>query len=511
MGLLAAAVNKTGEDVSPILLRMLSPAISARGESLWVATDEGTVVKKSLDELEAPGASAMLGYATLKIEPLDPAQPLSQHGYSFVFDGRLWHNEGAPDVLTAADALGRNPEDGVKRLIREMQGSYAIAALDTGGIHFGRDPMGIVPIYYAESSDVAAVATCRKMLWTAGLEANSFPPGHVGKITEAGVSVERIKTLDLAAPVTISMDDAVDILDQLLTKAVETMCRGLFQVSLGFSGGIDSSLLAHTKAVETMCRGLFQVSLGFSGGIDSSLLAHYLDKAGADVDLVCVGMEGSKEFTTAERAADSLDLSLRMESFTQEDVEADLDAVLWAIEEPDPMKTAVALPLYWVARIASDSGSRVFFSGNGSDELFGGYRKYVTEYVERGETVRETMYKDVAESYDVNYERDHKICMEHGMELRLPFADLRLVEYGLSLPTHLKLSPEPDSLRKLVLRRLAEKLGFPGDVANKPKRAVQYSTGVNNALRKLAKREGKSLPEFLRNRFDELKKERLGD
>jgi asparagine synthase (glutamine-hydrolysing) len=482
MGLLAAAVNKTGEDVSPILLRMLSPAISARGESLWVATDEGTVVKKSLDELEAPGASAMLGYATLKIEPLDPAQPLSQHGYSFVFDGRLWHNEGAPDVLTAADALGRNPEDGVKRLIREMQGSYAIAALDTGGIHFGRDPMGIVPIYYAESSDVTAVATCRKMLWTAGLEANSFPPGHVGKITDAGVSVERIKTLDLAAPVTISMDDAVDILDQLLTKAVETMCRGLFQVSLGFSGGIDSSLLAH-----------------------------YLDKAGADVDLVCVGMEGSKEFTTAERAADSLDLSLRMESFTQEDVEADLDAVLWAIEEPDPMKTAVALPLYWVARIASDSGSRVFFSGNGSDELFGGYRKYVTEYVERGETVRETMYKDVAESYDVNYERDHKICMEHGMELRLPFADLRLVEYGLSLPTHLKLSPEPDSLRKLVLRRLAETLGFPGDVANKPKRAVQYSTGVNNALRKLAKRERKSLPEFLRNRFDELKKERLGD
>jgi asparagine synthase (glutamine-hydrolysing) len=320
------------------------------------------------------------------------------------------------------------------------------------------------------------------MLWTAGLEANSFPSGHVGKITEAGISVERIKTLDLAAPVTISMDDAVDILNHLLTKAVETRCRGLLQVSLGFSGGIDSSLLAH-----------------------------YLDKAGADVDLVCVGMESSMEFATAERAADSLDLPLRIEAFTLEDVEADLDAVLWAIEEPDPMKTAVALPLYWVARIASDSGSRVFFSGNGSDELFGGYRKYVTEYVERGETVREAMYKDVVASYEVNYERDHKICMEHGMELRLPFADLRLVEFGLSLPTHLKLSLEPDSPRKLVLRRMAEKLGFSEEFAQKPKRAVQYSTGVNNALRKLARREEKSLPEFLRKRFDELKKERLGD
>jgi asparagine synthase (glutamine-hydrolysing) len=482
MGLLAAAISKTGDDVSPILLRMLSPAVSDGGDSIGVATDEGTVIKKSLAELEVPGASAMLGYTTFKIEPLDPAQPLSQHGYSFVFDGRLWHNEGAPDVLTAAGALGRNPEDGVKRLIRELRGSYVITALDKGGIHFGRDPMGAVPLYYAESSDVAAVATCRKMLWTAGLEANSFPPGHAGKITEAGVSVERIKTLDLAAPVTISMDDAVDILDQLLTKAVETRCSGSLQVSLGFSGGIDSSLLAH-----------------------------YLDKAGADVNLICVGMESSKEFATAERTAYSLDLPLRMESFTQEDVEADLEAILWAIEEPDPMKTAVALPLYWVARIASDSWSRVIFSGNGSDELFGGYRKYVTEYVERGETVREAMYKDVAESYEVNYERDHKICMEHGMELRLPFADLGLVEFGLSLPTHLKLSPEPDSLRKLVLRRLAVKLGFLEEVANKPKRAVQYSTGVNNALRKLARRRGKSLPAFLGSRFEELKKKKLGN
>jgi asparagine synthase (glutamine-hydrolysing) len=481
MGLLAAAISKTGDDVSPTLLRMLSPAVSDGGDLIGVATDEGAIIK-SLAELEVPCASAMLGYKKRGIEPLDPAQPLSQHGYSFVFDGRLWHNEGAPDILIAADALGRNPEDGVKRLIREMRGSYAIATLDKGGIHCGRDPMGVVPLYYAESSDVAAVATCRKMLWKAGLEANSFPPGHVEKITEAGVSVERIKSLDLATPVAISMDYAVDILDQLLMKAVETRCSGSLQVSLGFSGGIDSSLLAH-----------------------------YLDKAGADVNLICVGLESSKEFATAERAADSLDLSLRMESFTQEDVEADLDAVLWAIEEPDPMKTAVALPLYWVARIASDSGSRVFFSGNGSDELFGGYRKYVTEYVERGETVREAMYKDVVASYEVNHERDHKICMEHGMELRLPFADLGLVEFGLSLPTHLKLSPEPDSLRKLVLRRLAVKLGFPEEVANKPKRAVQYSTGVNNALRKLARREGKALLEFLRNRFDELKEERLGD
>ncbi len=96
------------------------------------------------------------------------------------------------------------------------------------------------------------------------------------------------------------------------------------------------------------------------------------------------------------------------------------------------------------------------------------------------------------------------------MELRLPFADLSLVEFGLSLPTELKLSPELESPRKLVLRRLAEKLGFPEEMAYKPKRAVQYSTDVNNALKRLARREAKSLAGFLIDRFEELKEERMG-
>lgn len=482
MGLLAAALIKTGEDASSVLVGMLSPVVSEKGDSYGVATREGTIIKNSPAALEIREASAFLAYEAMRVEPTDPPQPIDQHGYSFVFDGRLWHGREASGVSAVADVLGRNPGRGMERLIGEMQGSYVIAALGEGGILCGRDPMGAVPLYYAENSDIVAVASRRKMLWSAGLEASSFPPGCTGKITKAGVSIERIKTLELAAPSRISMGDAVGALDRLLARAVEAMCRGLLRVSLGFSGGIDSGLLAH-----------------------------YLDKAGAEVDLVCVGMEGTDEFATAERAADHLDLPLRMESFTMEDVEADLEAVMWAVEEPDPMKIAVALPLHWAARIASGSGSRVFFSGNGSDELFGGYRKYVTEYLERGETVRGTMYKDVAGSHDVNHERDHKVCMGHGVELRLPFADLGLVEFGLSLPTHLKLAREPDSPRKLVLRRLAEELGFPEKIANRPKRAIQYSTGVSKALRRIARREGTSLPVFLRNRFDELKKDMLGD
>jgi asparagine synthase (glutamine-hydrolysing) len=481
MGHLAAAYSKANKDVSETLLRMLDPCLSGRGDALGVATEKGVIIENALDKLEATSAPMMLGYNNTRIEPADPLQPLSQHGYSFVFEGRLWHDFQPSGISTAADTIGRDPDRGIQRLINERRGSYAVAALDGGAIHCGRDTMGVVPLYFGENSEITAIATCKKMLWTANLEAKTFPPGYSAMITDVGISFDLNRTLDLTSPRMISMDDAVDQLDRLLIGAVETRRRGLFRVPLGFSGGIDSSLLAH-----------------------------YLDKAGAEVDLLCVGMEGSREFATAEAAADSLDLPLRMESFTLEDVEADMDSVLWAIEEPDPMKTAVAIPLYWAARIAPTSGVRVFFSGNGSDELFGGYRKYAQRYIERGEAVREDMFRDVAASHEVNYERDWKVCAEHGMELRLPFADLGLVEFGLSLPMELKLSPALESPRKLVLRRLAEKLGFPEEMAYKPKRAIQYSTGVNNALKRLARREAKSLAGFLIDRFEELKEERLG-
>jgi asparagine synthase (glutamine-hydrolysing) len=222
-----------------------------------------------------------------------------------------------------------------------------------------------------------------------------------------------------------------------------------------------------------------------------------------------VGLEDSREFETAETAAEALGLPLRLEAFTAEDVENDLDGVLWSIEEPDPMKASVAIPLHWAVRSAAEYGSRVFFSGNGSDELFGGYHRHAQEYAEHGEAVVASIFRDVSESYRVNYERDHKVCMDAGLELRLPFSDLTLVEWGLSIPPNLKLSGGPGSPRKIVLRSLARRLGLPEEIAGRPKKAIQYSTGVNRALKRLAKSEGKVPRDYLSERFENLRDEKM--
>jgi len=165
----------------------------------------------------------------------------------------------------------------------------------------------------------------------------------------------------------------------------------------------------------------------------------------------------------------------------------------------------VALPLRWVAKRASSSSSRALFSGSGSDELFGGYARYVEEYELTGDAVRETMLQDLRSASEVNYERDFKVCSDLGVELRLPYTDGDLINLGLSMPTSLKIPKTVGQPRKIVLRALAERLGLPSEVADRPKKAIQYSTGVAKALRKLSKGEGLSVQRYLRMRFDKLR------
>ena len=480
MGRFAAILSRRGQDVSGSILRMLRAGTLQSPDAEGIAIGGDAIIKGRIEPVDLPETPIALGYTLNKVHPEDPPQPLTQRGYSFAIEGRLWSETGQPTVLSAGDVLGTDPGVGLSRLVKEGKGPFAIIAQYHQTILGGRDPVGTIPIYYGENEDISAMASSMKMLWAIGLEAQSLRPGSILKISESGASLEPVKALTQPPLKEITLNEATSELDKLMTDAVASRTRGLSEASLGFSGGIDSSILAH-----------------------------YLDKAGVDLDLICVGLEDSQDFETAETAAEALDLPLRLEAFTAEDVENDLDGVLWSIEEPNPMKASVAIPLNWAVRSAAEYGSRVFFSGNGSDELFGGYHRHAQEYAEHGEAVVSSIFRDVSESYRVNYERDHKVCMDAGLELRLPFSDLALVEWGLSIPPNLKLSGGPGSPRKIVLRSLARRLGLPEEISGRPKKAIQYSTGVNAALRKLAKREGKTLKDYLSERFQRLRDENM--
>jgi len=111
------------------------------------------------------------------------------------------------------------------------------------------------------------------------------------------------------------------------------------------------------------------------------------------------------------------------------------------------------------------------------------------------------MFHDIENAYRANFQRDNQVCSFSGVELRLPFIDRDVVDFALRLPLRLKLNSVEDRLRKRVLRRVARNLEIPSFMADKRKKAVQYTTGVTKALQHLAKDEGLTLREYVKKAF----------
>ena len=127
-----------------------------------------------------------------------------------------------------------------------------------------------------------------------------------------------------------------------------------------------------------------EVAVAFSGGLDSSLVAFLASKCGVKVNLLHVSLENQEETEEAIEAAEELDLPLQIDLFKDSDVETILPKVVELIEEPDPIKASIGVPFYWAAEKAAEAGFKVMLAGQGADELFGGYQRYVNEFCKDG-------------------------------------------------------------------------------------------------------------------------------
>jgi asparagine synthase (glutamine-hydrolysing) len=393
-----------------------------------------------------------------------------------LFEGRVYSpNLGASGTEIIAKKLEQ--ADGVEAseaFLKEVGGDFSFMIAEAERIMAGRDPVGVKPLYYGENRNVAALTSNCKALWKLGIdEARSFPPGHVALVSREGFKFKPVKTLVYAQPKTVTMQEAVETVQKLLEKSVRRRVWGTREVAVAFSGGLDSSVVAFLAS-----------------------------KCPVNVHLVHVSLEVRPETEEAKKAADELNLPLQVYLFREADVEKVVSRVVELIEEPDPVKASIGVPFYWTAEKTAEAEFKVLLAGQGADELFGGYQRYVNAYLLHGkETVRKAMFDDVVRLHESNIERDMKICSFHNVELRLPFASYQIAEFAAALPVELKIEKRADTLRKLVLRKVAENMGLPASITEKPKKAVQYSTGINNALQKIAKKQKTTVTEYVNKLF----------
>jgi len=475
-----AVLDKEGNNVVDQVLDVLNSLSGRQPSHFGLISPKKIILEKSPGILSRQGieSSTAIGYVS--------TTPAVSSGYEFLqlddaalmFEGKIY----SPIPKTAVmEQVAKEPlhcEALLQTLIANTDGDYSFLIAKDKWIGAGRDPVGVQPLYYGENKTMAAIATNRKALWLLGLENPiSFPPGNMGFVNPEGFQFKPIKMLSYTEPLAITLDDAAKKLQALLEESIKRRTNDVKEVAVAFSGGLDSSIVAFLSS-----------------------------KLGLKVNLFHVSMENQPETEEAIEASELLNLPLQVDLFKDSDVENTVAQVVALIEDADPIKVSVGLPFYWVAEKAAEARFHVMLAGQGADELFGGYQRYVKEYCKDGaEKVRKTMFSDVANIFESNLERDLKITSSFDVQLRLPFASFELDEFAMTLPIECKMEQKEDTLRKLVLRKVALNVGLPSALVDKPKKAVQYSTGINDAIKRVAKTQEKTVNQYITELFQRSK------
>ena len=476
MSSLVAVINRNGEDALETAATMLETLKTDKTETFGIASSSKAIIKNDLQAvLKAKIKSALLvGYLFSKILDTDKPQLLKLEGGTIAFDGRIYSSKNFADALATTTTPNHDNKRKLADLLKKTDGDFVLVLVEPERILACRSPIGCRPLYQGQNATYVALASERKALWKIGIkETCSFPPGHITITDKHGFKSTPIKTLKYAKSKQMIMKTAARKLQTLLEDSVRKRVSGLKEVAVAFSGGLDSSIIAYLAK-----------------------------KSNIDVQLIHVSLRNQPETEYAKKAAEELKLPINIHIYEEEDLETVVPKVLWRIEEPDPVKTSIGIPLYWAAENAARKDFRVLLAGQGADEMFGGYKRYVDEYLQHGDAAAQRqMFEDITKIHENNIERDFKICTCHSVELRLPFATYKIAKFAVSLPIELKLERSQNTLRKLVLRNAAKNLGIPENIVEKHKKAIQYTTGVSRVLEKICKKKKITLKEYLQMAF----------
>lgn len=357
--------------------------------------------------------------------------------------------------------------DAVRKVAGLLDGMYVLAVTDGKSMVIARDPIGKKPLYFITNEDVTYFASEKKALWNGKDNPTRLNPGEVLKIDATGAGVYEGYTLQLPQIDIVDFREAVERYKDHLIKAVNKRLTGLNESHLGVI---------------------------FSGGIDSVLISKLLQREGKNIICYCTGTEDSGDIVAARSVAKEMGLELKTTIITEELVEAILPEIIQNVEESGLLQVEVAIPMYMAAKMASEDGIRVVYTGQAADELFAGYPWYNDVLREFGYLrLHEKLWEDLNYLYRDTLEREDKLTMAHSIELRAPYLDRDVIRTSMKISPRLKLEGVDDNLRKRVHRQAAVELGVPSYLSFRVKDPAQSGSGIHGIIEKIARKNADRL------------------
>lgn len=238
-----------------------------------------------------------------------------------------------------------------------------------------------------------------------------------------------------------------------------------------------NSLDLHSAIVESIGMRSKEGVTALSGGVDSALVAALAQKP-----CISVGVEDSHDLKRAEKVAGELNLSLEIRTVTPVEIEETLPKVLKILHDPTPVDLAIATTLFFVAETAHDHGYERILTGQGADEVFGGYSRYLGKSEEELISTFSTDFSSLSRQGI----RDQAIAGYHDTWLSMPYLDIRVVCAAATIPVTEKVC---EGIRKRPLREIAARY-LSIETAYYEKKAMQYGTGIWKEIKRLARQNG---------------------
>jgi asparagine synthase (glutamine-hydrolysing) len=324
--------------------------------------------------------------------------------------------------------------------VNELEGIFAFVLWDraAGRYLVARDSIGVCPLYYGrDAAGVLHVASEMKALLGACESIEVFPPGHVLD-SRVGVALPYWQPAWREHVATRGVEIGPGTLRAALEDAVHRQLMTDVPYGVLLSGGLDSSLVA-------ACAARFARKRVESGDTEEAWWPRLHSFA--------IGLEGSPDLAAAQVAADALGTTHHGFRFTVEEGIDALPDVIRHIETYDVTSIRASTPMYLMARRIKAMGVKMVLSGEGADEIFGGYlyfHKAPSAQAFHDECVRKL---DALHLYDCN--RANKAMAAWGVEARVPFLDRGFLDVAMAMDAEHK-RVRAGRIEKAVLRQAFE-------------------------------------------------------
>ncbi len=332
-----------------------------------------------------------------------------------------------------------------------LDGMFAFIIIDGDNYIAGRDPLGIKPLYYGlDERGRIYFASEMKALADQCQTFSTFPPGHYYTPQTGFVKYYRPQWED-AATATLPADYTA--IRETLTKAVQKRLMSDVPVGVLLSGGLDSSLT-------------------------SSIAARLMKEEGKQLHSFAIGLNAmAPDVIAARKVAEFLGTKHHEVYFTIEQGIDILDKLIWHLETYDVTSVRASTPMYFLSKAIADAGVKVVLSGEGADEIFGGYL-YFRNAPSAADFQKEAIER-VQKLFTADLLRADKSTMAHGIEARVPFLDKAFLEVAMKISPDEKQPKTYNGIEKYILRKafdVPEHPYIPDEVLWRQKE--QFSDGV---------------------------------